>query len=47
MKIITIGRTPNNDIVFDLPQVSRHHAQLVQHDNGTISISDMGSKNGT
>ncbi|MDR1594879.1 MAG: FHA domain-containing protein [Prevotellaceae bacterium] len=47
MKVLTISRSPNNDIVFNLSQVSRHHAQLVQHDNGTITISDIGSKNGT
>jgi hypothetical protein len=47
MKVLTIGRTTDNDIVFNLPQVSRHHAQLIRRDNGAVSISDMGSKNGT
>jgi hypothetical protein len=42
MKVFTLGRTLDNDIVFNLPQVSRHHVQLVQHDKG--DITDNGIK---
>lgn len=47
MKILTIGRGPDNDIVINDHTVSRHHVQLIQHNDGRFSISDIGSKNGT
>lgn len=43
---ITIGRDPGNQIVVPLPDVSRHHAQLISHDGG-YAIIDLGSANGT
>jgi hypothetical protein len=46
-KILTIGRNQDNNIVINDTLVSHHHAQLVQHSNGMVSISDMGSSNGT
>ncbi len=42
----TIGRTPNNDIVIDHPQVSSRHAQVEQH-NDQLYVVDRGSANGT
>lgn len=47
MKVITIGREPSNNIVISDTTVSRTHCQIIQHDNGTFSIADFGSKNGT
>lgn len=43
---LTIGRAPDNDIVLDDPQVSRHHAQVVRRGD-EISVEDLGSTNGT
>lgn len=47
MKVITIGRAPDNDVVIDDQQVSRTHLQLILRDNGSVSIVDVGSANGT
>ena len=47
MKVITIGRSSANDIIINDRQVSRHHCQIVQHDNGAYSLVDFGSTNGT
>lgn len=48
MKIYKIGRNPDNDIVINdqSQHVSRYHAILTVHDNGTITINDQ-STNGT
>ncbi|NUO50269.1 MAG: ATP-binding cassette domain-containing protein, partial [Polyangiaceae bacterium] len=42
----TIGRTPDNDIVIQHPQVSSRHALLHQI-GGNVFIEDRGSANGT
>jgi len=42
----TIGRTPDNDIVLNHPQVSSRHAVLVK-EGGKVFIEDRGSANGT
>lgn len=48
MKVITIGRDKSNDIVIaDDPHASRHHLQIIQHDDGHFSLKDFGSTNGT
>ena len=47
MKIITIGRANENDIILTDTRVSRQHAQIVQADNGTFTITDLNSLNGT
>ena len=47
MKVITIGRSHDNDVRIDDPYVGRHHCQIVQHDNGVFAIVDMNSTNGT
>ena len=48
MKTYKIGRNPDNDIVINdqSQHVSRYHATLTVHDNGTITINDQ-STNGT
>jgi pSer/pThr/pTyr-binding forkhead associated (FHA) protein len=43
---ITIGRTPNNDIVIVDHSVSRLHAYL-RHDGNIWVVADAGSKNGS
>lgn len=47
MKVITIGRQPDNMVVVNDSTVGRRHAQIIQHDDGHISIVDLSSKNGT
>lgn len=47
MKVVTIGRSRDNDVCINDPYVGRHHCQIVQHDNGMFTIVDMNSTNGT
>jgi len=47
MKVITIGRSPENDIIINDNKVSRTHLQIVQDDNGNYSVIDFNSTNGT
>lgn len=42
----TIGRSPNNTIVINDPEISRRHAQVLQQDAG-FAVEDLGSTNGT
>ena len=46
MKVITIGRDPNCNVVINDPQISRRHAILRISDLGKIEVVDMSS-NGT
>jgi aspartyl protease family protein len=46
MKVITIGRDTNNDVVISDAKASRHHLQIIQ-DKTNYRIVDLGSKNGT
>ncbi len=41
-----IGKGPRNDIVISDPAVSTTHA-VIKSENGSFSISDLGSRNGT
>ncbi len=43
---VTVGRSPNNDIVIDNALVSRHHLKIVQ-DGSHYIVEDLGSGNGT
>lgn len=45
-EIITIGRSPDNDILIDHPLVSRHHARLDLRAR-TYILTDLDSTNGT
>ncbi|MCH5243470.1 MAG: FHA domain-containing protein [Lentimicrobiaceae bacterium] len=47
MKVITIGRSSENNIVINDAKVSRTHLQLIQNDNGVCSVVDLNSANGT
>ncbi len=42
-----IGRSRNCDIVVQFPTVSRNHAVLTRYDDGSWTISDADSKDGT
>lgn len=45
-KVTAIGRSTTNDIVIEIPEVSRHHARI-EYDHGQFRITDLGSTNGT
>ena len=47
MKTIYIGRNAGNDVVLSDPFISGKHACIIQSDDGSYSISDLGSRNGT
>lgn len=42
-----IGRSKNSDVTIDFPTVSRNHAVLTRYDDGSWTITDAGSKDGT
>ena len=42
----SVGRSEENDIVVNDPNVSRRHARLVRSENGFV-VEDLGSTNGT
>ena len=46
MKVITIGRDTDNDIVVNDSKVSRHHLQIIS-EAGNFRIVDFNSTNGT
>ena len=41
-----IGRSKSCDVCIDFPTVSRNHAVLTRYDDGSWTISDIGSKGG-
>ena len=43
---LSIGRTPDNDVVIDNPAVSGHHARILV-DGDHFQVEDMNSLNGT
>ena len=46
-RIITIGRSPENDIVLNDPSISRVHARLSLMPAGRLFLVDCTSANGT
>ncbi len=42
-----VGRTSANDLILDDASVSKIHASLVADKNGSLSVADTGSTNGT
>jgi hypothetical protein len=44
---IGVGRTRNADVCLPLAQISKYHAYFSRLENGTYTITDAGSKNGT
>ena len=47
MRIIKIGRDPNNDVIVNDVQVSRNHCQIIQDWQGNYTLVDLNSTNGT
>ncbi|MBN2664465.1 MAG: FHA domain-containing protein [Bacteroidales bacterium] len=47
MKVVTIGRSPQNDIVYNDSSVSKYHLQIIKHDDGSFELIDFNSTNGT
>ncbi|WEO99242.1 FHA domain-containing protein [Streptomyces sp. FXJ1.172] len=47
VRTVRIGRASDNDLVVDDLIVSRRHAELRTHTDGTYEIADLGSHNGT
>ena len=47
MRLITIGRSPDNDVHIDDATVSRRHAELVVTNDGQYYLSDCNSTVGT
>lgn len=45
-RVTSIGRSLQNDIVVDIPEVSRNHARI-EYQNDHFSLVDLGSTNGT
>ena len=41
-----VGRNRASDIVVDFPTISRSHAVLTRYDDGSWTVSDIGSKGG-
>ena len=41
-----LGRAKSCDVVLDYPTISRSHAVLTRYDDGSWSVSDIGSKGG-
>jgi pSer/pThr/pTyr-binding forkhead associated (FHA) protein len=46
-KVVRAGRHPESDIFLDDITVSRRHAEISPEDNGTYTLRDLGSLNGT
>lgn len=43
MRVLKIGRSPDNDIVINDPYASRAHCDLIVHDNGIYELIDHSS----
>jgi hypothetical protein len=46
MEVITIGRSPENNVVIGDPNVSRRHLQIIRDDYGNFRVKDLDSYNG-
>ncbi|WP_405885073.1 ATP-binding cassette domain-containing protein [Streptomyces sp. NBC_01136] len=46
-RTVRIGRSADNDVIVNDLIVSRRHAELLAHPDGTFEIVDLGSHNGT
>lgn len=47
MEVITVGRSPENDIVLEDKKVSAKHLALSRNESGETFVQDLGSTNGT
>ena len=44
---ISVGRAPNCDVVIRLPMISKVHAHILTHADGSYSLADNGASNAT
>lgn len=44
---VVLGRASDCEIALDAEEVSRHHARIERHADGTYVLTDLGSRNGT
>lgn len=44
---MTIGRAEDNNVIVEDSAMSRHHAEIILHPDGTAEIKDRGSRTGT
>lgn len=42
-----VGRSPDCDVVIEDPTLSQRHVELRRQPDGTIAVTDLGSRNGT
>lgn len=47
MKIITIGRSPENQVIIEDEMISKFHLKIWQNENSQILLQDLDSTNGT
>ena len=47
MKIVKIGRGSSNDVMINDGYVSHAHCQIIQENDGSFTLIDVGSSNGT
>ena len=46
-RALVVGRAPDADLVLDDGEVSRHHARLTPSPDGSVTVEDLDSTNGT
>ncbi len=44
---VTLGRAYDNDLILNDPYVSPHHAHIAFNENGELTLTDLGTENGT
>jgi ABC transport system ATP-binding/permease protein len=47
LRVISIGRAPESDVVLEYPMISWNHARLTRDAQGRLTLEDLGSTNGT
>lgn len=47
MKVVRIGRAPDNEVVISDTSVSRNHLEIIKTDRGVFILKDLNSRNGT
>ena len=47
VRVVTIGRSSQNEVVINDAKASRVHGQILKYDDGSYGIVDFGSTNGT
>lgn len=44
---LTVGRAEDNNVIVDDGEMSRYHAEIIAHADGTAEVRDRGSRTGT